>query len=134
MSKPAVSRFPKILVFDTTDRERTTVALVVNGKAKKLSAPVRAQDLQKLTAELLESIKTEIKDIDAVAVLTGPGSFTGTRMGVAAANTFGWLMNKPIIALDSLPGMESGSDSFDRVLKQLKESPPEVVSQAKVRY
>ena len=57
MTKQETSSFQKILVFNTTSRDQTSVALVVNGKVKKLVEPVRAQDLQKLTDELLKSVK-----------------------------------------------------------------------------
>ncbi|MEK7202288.1 MAG: hypothetical protein AAB669_02055 [Patescibacteria group bacterium] len=116
----------RILVFDTTNRDQTSVALVDEGKVKKLVAPVRAQDLQQLTDKLLKSAKTKIEDIDAVAVLTGPGSYTGTRMGVAAANTLGWLLDKPIIELEG--------DSLENALEFLKNSPPKPVVQATARY
>ena len=126
MTKQETSSFQKILVFNTTSRDQTSVALVVNGKVKKLVEPVRAQDLQKLTDELLKSAKTKIEQIDAVAVLTGPGSYTGTRMGVAAANTLGWLLDKPIFELEG--------DSLDNALEFLKRSPLKPVTKATARY
>ncbi|MCR4278108.1 MAG: hypothetical protein NUV85_03820 [Candidatus Berkelbacteria bacterium] len=126
MTKQETSSFQKILVFNTTARDSTGVALSFNGKSKKLVMPVRAQDLQKITDELLESTKTSIDQIDAVAVLTGPGSYTGTRMGVAAANTLGWLLDKPIFELKG--------DSLEGALKSLKNSPLKPVTQATARY
>lgn len=126
MTKPATSSFQTILVFDTTSRDQTSVALVVGGKVKKLVAPVRAQDLQQLTDKLLKSAKVKIEEIDAVAVLTGPGSYTGTRMGVAAANTLGWLIDKPIIELEG--------DSLENALTQLQQFPPKPVTQATAQY
>ena len=126
MTKQETFSFQKILVFNTTSRDQTSVALVVNGKVKKLVEPVRAQDLQKLTDELLKSAKTKIEQIDAVAVLTGPGSYTGTRMGVAAANTLGWLLDKPIFELEG--------DSLDNALEFLKRSPLKPVTKATARY
>ncbi|MEK7170686.1 MAG: hypothetical protein AAB774_00045 [Patescibacteria group bacterium] len=118
--------FVRILVFDTTSRDQTSVALVIGGKVKKLVAPVRAQDLQQLTDKLLKSAKIKIDNIDTVAVLTGPGSYTGTRMGVAAANTLGWLLDKPIIEL--------AGDSLEVAINQLNATPPAPVGQAKARY
>ncbi len=126
MNKPENLPFPKILVFNTTSRDQTSVALIVKGKVKKLVAPVKAQELQKLTDQLLQLAKISMTEIDAVAVLTGPGSYTGTRMGVTAANTLGWLLNKPIIELEG--------DSLDTALDFLKKTPPKPVGQAKARY
>lgn len=126
MSKLEISHPLKILVFDTTARDNTGVALFTNGKSKKLIVQNRAQDLQRTTDRLLESTKTSFKQIDAVAVLTGPGSYTGTRMGVAAANTLGWLLDKPIIELEG--------DSLDNALEFLKKSPLKPVIKATARY
>jgi len=126
MTKPATSPFQTILVFDTTLRDQTTVALVRQGKVKILAAPVRAQDLQRLTTELLTSQKLTIDQIDAVAVLNGPGSYTGVRIGIAAANTLGWLAHKPIIELNG--------DNIDQALKSLLDHHPKTTRQAEARY
>lgn len=126
MIKQETSSFQKILVFNTTSRDSTGVALLSSGKIKKLVMPVRAQNLQKITDKLLKSAKTKIEEIDAVAVLIGPGSYTGTRMGVAATNTLGWLLDKPIIELEG--------DSLENALEFLKDSPLKPVTQATARY
>ena len=126
MTKQETSSFQKILVFNTTSRDQTSVALVVNGKVKKLVEPVRAQDLQKLTDELLKSAKPKIDQIDAVAVLTGPDWYTDACMGVAATNPLGWLLDKPIFELEG--------DSLDNALEFLKRSPLKPVTKATARY
>lgn len=126
MNKPESSLSRKILVFNTTSRDSTGVALVVDGKVEQLVKPVRAQDLQELIDQLLSKARISFEEIDAVAVLNGPGSYTGTRMGVAAANTWGWLLDKPIIELDG--------DSLEIAIKQLKEFPQKTITQAKARY
>jgi len=87
------------LLIDTTQKEQTSVALVGRGKDEFLTKPVRAQALMDLTDELLRLGKNKWEDISAVAALTGPGSYTGTRMGVTVANTIGWLKNLPVYGL-----------------------------------
>jgi len=43
-----------------------------------------------------------IKDIDALAVATGPGSFTGVRIAVATAKSICYAIKKPILAISTL--------------------------------
>ena len=42
------------------------------------------------------------KDIDKIYVATGPGSFTGVRIGVTIAKTFAWSLNVKVIPISSL--------------------------------
>lgn len=46
--------------------------------------------------EILEKNSLQKKDITAVLVFRGPGSFTGLRIGVAVANTLAYALNIPI--------------------------------------
>ena len=47
-------------------------------------------------------------DIDQIIVATGPGSYTGIRIGVTIAKTMAWALNKKIIPISSLEFMISG--------------------------
>ncbi|MES2838465.1 MAG: tRNA (adenosine(37)-N6)-threonylcarbamoyltransferase complex dimerization subunit type 1 TsaB [Bacteroidota bacterium] len=49
-----------------------------------------------------------LKDIDAVVVSKGPGSYTGLRIGVAAAKGICYALNKPLIAINTLYSLFSG--------------------------
>ncbi|WP_430812158.1 MULTISPECIES: tRNA (adenosine(37)-N6)-threonylcarbamoyltransferase complex dimerization subunit type 1 TsaB [unclassified Carboxylicivirga] len=44
----------------------------------------------------------ELNEIDAVAVSSGPGSYTGLRIGVSTAKGICYALNKPLIAIDSM--------------------------------
>ncbi len=65
-----------------------SVALLVDGKitAKLFSNTglTHSQTLLPMVENILKIAKTDIKDLDLVAVSNGPGSFTGVRIGVAA--------------------------------------------------
>lgn len=50
--------------------------------------------------KLLRKNKLSLDKIDAVAVCTGPGSFTGIRVGVSTAKAFCLAKNKPVIAFN----------------------------------
>lgn len=51
---------------------------------------------------LFKKAKLNPQDVSAVCVDTGPGSFTGIRIGVACARTLGQTLNVPVIGISSL--------------------------------
>lgn len=51
-----------------------------------------------------------IKDIDKLFVVTGPGSFTGIRIGVAIAKTIAWSLKKDVIPISSLELIASANE------------------------
>jgi tRNA threonylcarbamoyl adenosine modification protein YeaZ len=55
------------------------------------------------TIELsFNNVSFDINDIDKIFIVTGPGSFTGIRVGVTAAKTIAWALKKDIIPISSL--------------------------------
>jgi len=63
---------------------------------------------EKLTVfiqKVLDRAKLQLKDIDAIAVSKGPGSYTGLRIGVSVAKGLCYALDKPLIAVDTLQAM-----------------------------
>lgn len=63
---------------------------------------------EKLTVfiqDVLKEAGLELKNVDAVAVSKGPGSYTGLRIGVSVAKGLCYALNKPLIAVDTLQAM-----------------------------
>lgn len=54
---------------------------------------------------VLQEADTTLESVDAFAVGIGPGSFTGTRIGVMTLKTFAFLSGAPLYGIDSLEGM-----------------------------
>ncbi len=50
--------------------------------------------------ELLQRSKTQLDDVEAIAVAVGPGSFTSLRIGIAAANALAWTHSIPVVEVD----------------------------------
>ncbi|MGE5267378.1 MAG: tRNA (adenosine(37)-N6)-threonylcarbamoyltransferase complex dimerization subunit type 1 TsaB [Deltaproteobacteria bacterium] len=61
-----------------------------------------AERLMPLISELLHEAGLPIEEIDRIVVTTGPGSFTGTRIGIAAARALKLAVNIPVVAISSL--------------------------------
>ena len=51
-----------------------------------------------------------IKDIDKIFVVNGPGSFTGIRIGITIAKVYAWALNLDIITVSSLEAMSISCD------------------------
>ena len=61
-----------------------------------------AEALMPLVARVLDRAQLDFSAIDRVAVTTGPGSFTGLRVGIAAARGIALAAGKPAIGLTTL--------------------------------
>src|SRR5437762_2203656 len=74
----------------------------------------RAEDLLPNIASLLESSGTDKQVIDQLAVSTGPGSYTGIRIGIATALGLKTALNIPCIGLLATEAMRviSSRDNF----------------------
>jgi tRNA threonylcarbamoyladenosine biosynthesis protein TsaB len=61
-----------------------------------------AEALLPMIARVMDSAGLEFAELDRVAVTTGPGSFTGLRVGIAAARGIALAAGKPAIGLSTL--------------------------------
>jgi tRNA threonylcarbamoyladenosine biosynthesis protein TsaB len=73
-----------------------------------------ARQLTVFIEELMDTAKLSLKDLDAVAVSAGPGSYTGLRIGVSVAKGIAYTLQKPLIAVDTLKAIAYGVQLFDR--------------------
>ena len=94
-----------ILNIDTA-LDSASVCLSEDGNLLQLSSSEDQKDhaswLHMAIAELLQKNGCVIKDLQAVAVSIGPGSYTGLRVGLAAAKGFCYALNIPLITVNSL--------------------------------
>jgi tRNA threonylcarbamoyladenosine biosynthesis protein TsaB len=96
-----------ILAFDTAT-DAATVALVRDGDVLG-ERRSRAARILKDTEELLGEAGLEADDVDAIVVGTGPGSYTGLRMGLVTARTLAISLNVPVAGVSTLAALAAGA-------------------------
>ena len=98
----------KILAFETSAKA-ASVALLENGKllgeAYQNTGLTHSQTLMVMAEDMLKACNLTANDVEAVAVAAGPGSFTGVRIGVAAAKGFAWGAQLPCYGVSTLEAM-----------------------------
>ena len=64
-----------------------------------------SRTLMPIVEHILKNTGLTVADIDAIAVAAGPGSFTGIRIGVAAAKGLAFAADKPAVGVSTLAAM-----------------------------
>lgn len=75
-----------------------------------------SQTLLPMLDEIVKMIELDIKDVDAIAVAAGPGSFTGLRIGSSTAKGLGLALNKPIISVPTVEGLAYNLYGTDKLI------------------
>ena len=97
-----------ILAFETTAKAGS-VALLEDGKllaeSYQNTGLTHSQTLMVMAEDMLKAAGKTMTDVGAVAVAEGPGSFTGVRIGVAAAKGLAWGGEIPCYGVSTLEAM-----------------------------
>ena len=100
-----------ILAFETSAKA-ASVALLEDGKllgeSYQDTGLTHSQTLMVMAEQLLRQCGKTVAEVTAAAVAAGPGSFTGVRIGVAAAKGFAWGREIPCYGVSTLEAMALG--------------------------
>ena len=100
----------KILYLETSSKN-CSVAISDDEKLLCVAEEVsenykQSESLHSFVEWALEGAELSIKDIDAVCLGKGPGSYTGLRIGAASAKGFCYGLHIPLVAVNSLESMK----------------------------
>lgn len=109
----------RILAFETSAKAVSAAVLqdgALLGEYYQNSGQTHSRTLMQMAEDLLRNCDLTVGDIDAVAVAAGPGSFTGVRIGVAAAKGFAWGRSLPCYGVSTLEAMAYSFRHMDGIL------------------
>ncbi len=98
----------KILAIDSSGLVASVAILIDDCLVAEYTTNFKKTHSQTLLPMLDEIVKMtgiELKDIDAIAVAAGPGSFTGLRIGSATAKGLGLALDKPVIEVPTVDAL-----------------------------
>lgn len=98
----------RILAFESSAKA-ASVALLENGvllaESFQNNGKTHSATLMPMAEQVLRDCGLRAQELDCVAVAKGPGSFTGVRIGVAAAKGLAWAAEKPVCGVSTLEAM-----------------------------
>jgi tRNA threonylcarbamoyladenosine biosynthesis protein TsaB len=111
---------PRLLLLETSGRSgQVALAEGESLLATRLLDESRhqARDLAPAVADLLAGAGWKPRDLSAVVVSRGPGSYTGLRVGIMSAKTFAYAADCALLAIDTFPVIAArapaGADPLD---------------------
>ena len=104
-----------------TATKNCSVALAKDGKTilcKEIAEEgySHAERLHVFIEEIISEAGIQLKDLLAIAVSQGPGSYTGLRIGVSAAKGLCYALDIPLIAVDTLQALASKVNAVDGLI------------------
>jgi len=102
----------KILALETTEKFGSVALLEGSRVLAEIVLPKdrrSSQTLHPALQTLFETSRITPQEIEFVAVVAGPGSFTGLRVGVTAAKVFAYTTGAKVVALDTFQTVASAA-------------------------
>ena len=111
-----------ISLFIDTSTKNVSISIVKDNKILSLISEeipnLHSAYTTKFIKDALDYANIDANDIDNLMVVSGPGSFTGVRIGVTIAKTYGYLIKKNITPISSLK-MLAISSKYDGVIMSI---------------
>lgn len=114
-----------ILGIDTSDEFVSVGVAAPAGVIISRSSGVEARNKNVLHAFMMDTLAEKglsLAGLDGVAIAIGPGSFTGLRVGLAAAKGLCWSLNIPLTGISSISAVAGCSKSADGRFLAIKDA------------
>lgn len=111
------TKLPILLAIDTSG-PRLQLAVMIDGKTDILVEEIargHAEIIFDRIATLLRRNKLGYENLDSIVVTTGPGSFTGLRVGLSTAKGLGLALDIPIVGIPTLTAHSLSADSSAKI-------------------
>ena len=108
-----------ILAFETSAKAASAALLrngILLGESYQNTGLTHSQTLLVMAQDLLKQCGLTVGDVTHVAVAEGPGSFTGIRIGVAAAKGLSWGGELPLCGVSTLEAMAVGLGAYEGIV------------------
>lgn len=109
----------KILAIDTSSFP-ASVAIADNGilmgEYVIRNQRKHSQNIMMMTERLFDDLGMDISEIDVFSVTSGPGSFTGLRIGISSVRAFAQAMKKPVAPVNTLEALAYNFSLSDAVI------------------
>lgn len=109
----------RILAFESSAKAASVALLtdgVLSAERYQNDGQTHSRTMMKLAKDLLDDCRLSPADLDFVAWANGPGSFTGVRIGAAAAKGLCWGAELPCIPVSTLEAMAWNAAELDGVI------------------
>jgi len=115
----------KLLVIDTSGPVCGTAVMDGERVYSEFTAQNRnthSASLMPMVEAALEAAGTDLAGLDAIAAVTGPGSFTGVRIGIATAKGLAHGAGIPCIPVDALEALAVSAGDFDGIVCPIQDA------------
>jgi len=112
-----------ISLFIDTSTSNVSISVIKNGNILSLIqneiSNMHSAYITRFIKDALDESGNDANDVDNIMVVNGPGSFTGLRIGVTVAKTYGYLIDKGITLVSSLQSLAISSNYDGVVLSMI---------------
>ncbi len=115
----------KLLAIDTSGPVCGVAILTEAGIAYECAAVnklTHSSNLMPMAEAAFAATGLTVQDMDRIAVVTGPGSFTGVRIGVSTAKGLAHGAGKPCVAVDALEDMAASEGEYGGIICPIQDA------------